>query len=78
MAWTPDQPLVSIRDVHLAFGKVQVLNFRIVRRQPAGGFCELEPSSTFMIEAGKPQEVDPEERQAEDDASDRGPGSRKT
>jgi polar amino acid transport system ATP-binding protein len=26
MPWTPDQPLVSIRDVHLAFGPVQVLS----------------------------------------------------
>ena len=25
MAWTPDQPLVSLRDVHKTFGGIEVL-----------------------------------------------------
>ena len=45
----------------MAYGRVQVLNFRLIHRGPATGFCELEPDTHFMIEAGKPQEVDPEE-----------------
>jgi cysteine dioxygenase len=45
----------------MAYGKVQVHNFRLVERDTATGFCELEPSTQFTIEAGKPQEVDPEE-----------------
>jgi cysteine dioxygenase len=45
----------------MAYGKVQVHNFKLLRQNPETGFCELEPSTHFMIEAGKPQEVDPEE-----------------
>jgi len=45
----------------IAYGKVRVHNFRLLSRDPATGSCELEPSTDFMIEAGKPQEVDPEE-----------------
>ena len=26
MAWTPDRPLIRMRDVHKSFGAVQVLN----------------------------------------------------
>lgn len=43
------------------YGKVQVLNFRVVRRDEQAGFCELEPTTHFMIEPDSPQEVDPEE-----------------
>lgn len=42
-------------------GKLQVHNFRLIRRDPAAGFCELESSSHFMITPESPQEVDPEE-----------------
>jgi cysteine dioxygenase len=45
----------------MAYGKVQVHNFRLIRRDSATAFCELEPSTHFMIETGKPLEVDPEE-----------------
>ena len=43
------------------YGKVQVLNFKVVRRDAATGFCELEPSTHFFIEPDTPGEVDPEE-----------------
>jgi predicted metal-dependent enzyme (double-stranded beta helix superfamily) len=45
----------------MAYGKVQVQNFRLVRKDAATGFCELEPSTHFVIEVNSPQEVDPEE-----------------
>ncbi len=45
----------------MAYGKVQVHNFKLIRRDPATGFCDLEPSSHFLIETDSPQEVDPEE-----------------
>jgi len=45
----------------MAYGKVQVQNFRLVRQDAATGFCELEPSTHFVIEVNTPQEVDPEE-----------------
>jgi cysteine dioxygenase len=45
----------------MAYGKVEVHNFRLVKKDPSAHFCELESSSHFLIEAGKPQEVDPEE-----------------
>ncbi len=43
------------------YGKVRVLNFKLVRRDDATGYCELEPSTHFLIEPDSPQEVDPEE-----------------
>ncbi|PYV19366.1 MAG: hypothetical protein DMG21_01870 [Acidobacteria bacterium] len=43
------------------YGKVQVLNFKVVGRDGATGFCELAPSTHFFIEPDSPQEVDPEE-----------------
>lgn len=45
----------------MAYGKVQVQNFRLVRKDAATGFCQLEPSTHFVIEVNSPQEVDPEE-----------------
>jgi polar amino acid transport system ATP-binding protein len=44
MAWTPDQPLVSIRDVHLAFGAVQVLNGISLDVMKGGVVCIIGPS----------------------------------
>ena len=44
MAWTPDQPLVSIRDVHLAFGSVQVLNGISLDVMQGGVVCIIGPS----------------------------------
>jgi polar amino acid transport system ATP-binding protein len=43
-AWTPDQPLVSIRDVHLAFGLVQVLNGISLDVMQGGVVCIIGPS----------------------------------
>lgn len=45
----------------IAYGKVQVQNFRLVRQDPAAQTCELEPTTKFVIDAGSPAEVDPEE-----------------
>ena len=45
----------------IAYGRVQVQNFRLVSQEPATGFCELAPTSHFIIDAERPAEVDPEE-----------------
>jgi len=45
----------------VAYGKVQVQNFRLVRQDPITQFCELVPTTHYVIEGGRPGEVDPEE-----------------
>jgi predicted metal-dependent enzyme (double-stranded beta helix superfamily) len=45
----------------MAHGKVQVHNFKLVRKDPSTGFCELKSSTQFTIAPDSPQEVDPEE-----------------
>src|SRR5712671_5049946 len=45
----------------ICYGRVQVQNFRLVRKKPADRYCELEPTTHFIIDAGRPAEVDPEE-----------------
>ena len=45
----------------MACGKVQVHNFKLVRKDPATGFCELESSACYTIDTENPQEVDPAE-----------------
>jgi cysteine dioxygenase len=45
----------------MALGKVMVHNFRMIRKDPATGFCELESSTQFQIDTETPQEVDPAE-----------------
>jgi cysteine dioxygenase len=45
----------------IAYGRVQVQNFRMVRQDAATQFCELEPTNHYIIEAGSPAEVDPDE-----------------
>jgi cysteine dioxygenase len=45
----------------IAYGRVQVQNFRMLRRDPANHYCELEPTTNFIIDAERPAEVDPEE-----------------
>ncbi|HWC95405.1 MAG TPA: cysteine dioxygenase family protein [Candidatus Sulfopaludibacter sp.] len=45
----------------IAYGKVQVQNFRLVRHDPDALTCELEPTTRFLIDAATPGEVDPEE-----------------
>ena len=42
-------------------GKVQVHNFKLIRKDDSTGYCELEPSKHFMIDPDSPQEVDPGE-----------------
>jgi len=37
------------------YGKVQVLNFQVVRRDNSTGFCELRPSTHYLIEPDSPQ-----------------------
>lgn len=43
------------------YGKLQVHNFKLIRKDPASGYCELATSDHFIIEPGSPQMVDPEE-----------------
>lgn len=45
----------------IAYGRVLVQNFRLLRRDSATHYCELEPTTNFIIDADKPAEVDPEE-----------------
>jgi len=42
-------------------GKVQVHNFKLIRKDPATSYCELEPSIHFVIDPDSPQQVDPSE-----------------
>lgn len=42
-------------------GRVQVHNFKLIRKDESTGYCELEPSKHFVIEPDSPQEVDPSE-----------------
>ena len=44
-----------------AYGTVQVINFKLIRKDAASGFCELQPDSHFLITPDSPQEVDPDE-----------------
>jgi hypothetical protein len=44
-----------------AYGRVQVHNFKLIRKDQSTGFCELEPSTHFLITPESPQEVDPGE-----------------
>ena len=45
----------------IASGKVKVQNYRIVRHEPATQFCELVPTDAYIIDAGRPAEVDSEQ-----------------
>jgi cysteine dioxygenase len=45
----------------IVHGKVQVQNFRLVRKDAAAQTCELEATTRFVIDAASPGEVDPEE-----------------
>lgn len=44
-----------------AYGKVMVHNFRLLRKDAATGYCELESTTQFVIDPESPQEVDPTE-----------------
>src|SRR6266550_5534264 len=45
----------------MAYGKVQVRNFKLVRKDSASGACELQEDTDFLITPDSPQEVDPDE-----------------
>ncbi len=45
----------------MAYGKVRVHNFKLIRKDPGTGFCELESSGQFLIAPDSPQAVDPDE-----------------
>jgi hypothetical protein len=45
----------------MAHGKVRVHNFKLIRKDAASGYCKLEPSTHFVIDADRPAEVDPAE-----------------
>ena len=67
ICWEPGQKssIHNHRDQNcwmaIAYGRVQVQNFRLVSQDPATGFCELAPTNHFIIDADRPAEVDPEE-----------------
>jgi len=44
-----------------AYGKVQVQNFKLIRKDPAARVCELEADTHCLIAPNSPQEVDPDE-----------------
>jgi polar amino acid transport system ATP-binding protein len=44
MAWTPDQPLIRMRDVHKSFGAVQVLNGISLEVMKGEVICIIGPS----------------------------------
>lgn len=44
-----------------AYGKVQVRNFKLIRKDAATHFCELEADTLFLIAPDRPQQVDPDE-----------------
>src|SRR5262249_29185601 len=44
MAWTPDQPLIRMRDVHKTFGAVQVLNGISLEVMKGEVICIIGPS----------------------------------
>ena len=44
MAWTPDQPLIRVRDVHKTFGAVQVLNGISLEVMKGEVICIIGPS----------------------------------
>ena len=45
----------------IAYGRVQVQNFKLVRKDAARHSCELEPTDHYIIDADRPAEVDPDE-----------------
>lgn len=67
ICWDPGQksPIHNHRDQNcwmaMAYGKLQVHNFRLVSKDPARAFCELASSGQFILEMKSPMEVDPAE-----------------
>jgi len=44
-----------------AYGKVQVQNFKLIRKDPSTRVCELESDTLYSIAPDSPQQVDPDE-----------------
>ncbi len=67
ICWESGQKSVihNHRDQHCwmatAFGKVQVHNFKLVRKDPSIQFCELVSDKHFLITPDSPQGVDPDD-----------------
>lgn len=65
ICWETGQrsPIHNHRDqrcwMAIAHGRVQVQNFRLLRKEPATRYCELEPAERYIIDAERPAEVDP-------------------
>jgi cysteine dioxygenase len=45
----------------IPYGRLQVHNFALIKKEPATGFCELRSSGQIQIDPENPTEVDPEE-----------------
>jgi cysteine dioxygenase len=45
----------------ISYGQVQVQNFKLIRKDPATQYCEIEPADRYIIDADRPAEVDPKE-----------------
>jgi len=45
----------------IAYGQVQVQNFRLICKDPATQYCELQPTDRYIIDGERPAEVDPNE-----------------
>ncbi len=45
----------------VAYGKLQVHNFALVRKDPGRSFCELKSNGQVLLDRNNPQEVDPAE-----------------
>ena len=43
------------------YGKLQVHNFKLLRKDPTIGYCELATSDQFILDPESPQMVDPDE-----------------
>jgi cysteine dioxygenase len=43
------------------YGKLQIHNFALVKKDPGTGFCELRSSGQVLMDPGNPQEVDAQE-----------------
>src|SRR3990172_8490773 len=67
ICWDSDQksPIHNHRDQNcwmaMPYGRLQVHNFRLVKKEPSTGYCELESRNHFLLVPESPQEVDPAE-----------------
>jgi cysteine dioxygenase len=67
ICWESGQksPIHNHRDQNcwmaMPYGKLQVHNFKLLKKDPSRSFCELESSDQFLLSPECPQEVDPAE-----------------